>query len=142
MNGDRLDTNGGSYTANITLSDGGTRQDSNWLRGKLAEMRQFDASGNVLIRNVYWYTSTLTAGSGDLSTSSDDRTVELSYVYSTTAHIVNTPQWEKLWARLSPGSAGQEQSYTAYAYDGQAIGVVPIKGDLTLVRSCRHGDKL
>ena len=34
MDGDRLGPEGGVYTATVTLSDGGTRTDSNWYAGK------------------------------------------------------------------------------------------------------------
>ncbi len=177
MNGDRLNVNGGSFSASITLSDGSTRPDENWLRGQAVEVRRLQSDNSALTRRVTWYTWTLTAGSGidgayfvgeqateetrygtvtrvtrtefaydsygnvtlevqkgDITTGDDDRTIERSYIYNTTAYIVDRPQWEKLWAGTAPGASGQEQSYTAYAYDGQSIGAAPIQGNLTLIR--------
>jgi RHS repeat-associated protein len=178
MDGDRLGYTGGSFAAAVTLSDGSTRTDSNWLRGQEIEVRRLSAAGAPAVRSVAWYTSTLTAGSGatgayftaiqkteqtlygtaskttrveyaydaygnvqrevqhgDITTTDDDRTVERGYVYNTTAYIVNRPQWEKLWAGATSGTAGQELAYTAYAYDGQAVGVAPTQGNLTLTRA-------
>ena len=60
MNGDYSS----SGTLSITLSDGSTRPDENWLRGREAETRRLKADGTPLTRSVNWPTWTLTAGSG------------------------------------------------------------------------------
>lgn len=137
MNGD-YSSSGATY---ITLSDGSTRADENWLRGREVETRRLKADGTPLTRSVNWPTWTLTAGSGtsgayfvgtqaaeettygtvnkttrtertydaygnvlravlkgDTSTNTDDRYLEYGYSYNTTAYIVDTPQWQKLFA--------------------------------------------
>ena len=142
------------------------------------ETRRLKADNTALTRDVAWFTSTLTAGSGasgayfsgvtktentlygaaakttrventfdsygnvtrqimhgDTSTATDDRNLERSYVYNTTAYIVDSPQWEKLWAGTTSGTAGQEKAYTAYAYDNLAIGAAPTKGNPTRTRA-------
>lgn len=60
MNGDYTS----SGTTYITLSDGSTRSDDNWLRGREVETRYLKADNSVLARSVNWFTWTLTAGSG------------------------------------------------------------------------------
>ncbi|NJM39329.1 MAG: carbohydrate-binding protein [Anaerolineae bacterium] len=73
---------------------------------------------------------------GDTSTIADDRIIERTFVYSTTpGYMVDSVQSEKLWAGTAPGTAGNEQSMTEYAYDGLAIGAVPTKGNTTKVRT-------
>jgi hypothetical protein len=64
MNGDRLNTAGGSYSAVVTLSDGVTRTDDNWLAGQPVEVRRLRSNGSALVRTVNWFVATLTAGSG------------------------------------------------------------------------------
>lgn len=180
LNGDRLNSSSSTltYTARITLSDGSTRPDYAWLRGKEVETRVLKANGSPLSRAVTVYTWTLTAGAGvtgayfvgtqivtgtaygtitkttqsdmtydaygnavlevhrgDISTLADDRTVERSFVYNTTAYIVNRAQWEKLWAGTASGASGNEKSYRTYGYDGAAVGVAPAKGNQTLARA-------
>ncbi len=137
MNGDYTS----SGTTYITLSDGSTRADENWLRGREVETRRLKADNSAVTRSVNWPTWTLTAGSGtsgayfigtqaveetiygstnkttrtettydgygnvltevlkgDTATSADDRYVQHNYAYNTTDFIVNTPQWQKLYA--------------------------------------------
>ncbi len=137
MNGDYTS----SGTTYITLSDGSTRADENWLRGREVETRRLKANDTPLTRSVNWPTWTLTAGNGasgayfigtqaveettigstnkttraettydgygnvltevlkgDTATSADDRYVQHGYVYNTTDYIVDTPQWQKLYA--------------------------------------------
>lgn len=176
MNGDRLNTSGGSFAASITLSDSSTRPDENWLRGRGVETRRLKSDNSAVTRTVNWFTWTLNAGSGgsgayfvglqkteqswygttnkttrsefvydsygnvtreiqhgDTSTTSDDRNIERSYVYSTTVgYLVDRPQWEKLWAGTGSGSSGQEQARTDYLYDNTTtVGATPTKGNLT-----------
>ncbi len=174
MNGDYTS----SGTTFITLSDGSTRADENWLRGREVETRRLKADNSAVSRAVHWFTWTLTAGSGttgayfvglqkaeqttygttpkttrveytydsygnvtrqtlhgDTSTTADDRNVERSYLYNTTAYIVDRPQWEKLWAGTTSGTAGQEKAYTACAYDNLASGAAPTTGNLTRTRA-------
>ena len=68
MEGDRQNSNGGVYHESITLSDGSTRTDVNWLRGQVAETRRLQADGSALTRAVTWYVGRKTA-----ETSQDDR---------------------------------------------------------------------
>ena len=63
MDQDRLGISGGSHSAGISLSDGSTRPDHNWLAGQAAETRQLDGS-TALTRSVNWFDDDLTAGSG------------------------------------------------------------------------------
>jgi hypothetical protein len=60
MNGDV----GLAGTTTITLSNGETRVDENWLRGREVETRRLRADDSALIRSANWFTTTLTAGSG------------------------------------------------------------------------------
>jgi YD repeat-containing protein len=178
MNGDRLNTSGGSFAANITLSDSSSRADENWLRGKPVEERRLKSNNSALSRSLTWYTWTLNAGSGlsgayfvgvqkseataygttpktsrveyvydsygnvtreiqhgDTALTGDDRNLERSYVYNTSAYIVDRPQWEKLWTGTGSGSSGAEKGYVAYGYDSLAIGTAPSKGNPTLLRA-------
>jgi hypothetical protein len=64
LNGDRLNTSGGTFSANVTRSDGTTMTDFAWLRGKGFETRVIAPGGTVLDRSLTTYLSTLTAGSG------------------------------------------------------------------------------
>jgi hypothetical protein len=156
-----MEGDNGNYSDQITLSDGSTRTDYNWLKGQVAEVRRIGTAGVLtntpLQDTVNVYTWTLTAGSGregayfagtqivtdtvygtitkttqdetvydaygnvtreiqrgDVSTTADDRTVERSYVYNTTANIVDTLQWEKQWSGASPGNSGEEKLYSCY----------------------------
>ncbi|MGB5051542.1 MAG: RHS repeat-associated core domain-containing protein [Caldilineaceae bacterium] len=64
MNGDRLNTSGGSFAASVTLSDSSTRSDENWLRGRGVETRRLKSDNSAVTRTVNWFTWTLNAGSG------------------------------------------------------------------------------
>ena len=69
---------------------------------------------------------------GDIATPADDRNVETAYAYNTTAYILDKPQWQKLWAGTTSGSAGAEQAFSEYLYDdATVVGTPPLKGNLT-----------
>ncbi|MCA9952349.1 MAG: carbohydrate-binding protein, partial [Anaerolineales bacterium] len=72
---------------------------------------------------------------GDIDTTNDDRNIETSYLYNTTAYIVNRPQWMKLWAGTTSGISGDEEALTQFAYDFQGVGFPPAVGNLTLERA-------
>jgi len=55
MEGDKKNANGGVHHENITLSDGSTRTDYNWLSGMTAEVRRLKADDTALTRTVTWY---------------------------------------------------------------------------------------
>lgn len=178
MHNDRNTTSGGTFSANITLSDATTRTDENWLRGQTVETRRLTSANSAKSRSVTWFTWTLNAGTGingayfvgtqknentlygtvnkttrteytydsygnvtreilhgDTAVTIDDRNVERSYVYNTTAWIVSTMQWEKLWSGTGSGAANQEKAYTQVAYDTLGYGVAPTKGNPTKVKN-------
>ena len=64
LNGDKLNSSGGSYAGVVTRSDGTTLTDYAWLSGKEFETRVIAPSGATLDRSLTAYTYTLTAGSG------------------------------------------------------------------------------
>jgi YD repeat-containing protein len=64
MNGDKLNSSGGTYSGVVTQSDGTTRVDYAWLKGQEFETRVIGSASNVLQRTLSDYVYTLTAGSG------------------------------------------------------------------------------
>ncbi len=166
----------------ITLSDGTTRLDSNWLAGQEAETLLLSSTGARMQRTLNWFTSTATAGSGrtgayfvglqkteqtlgnptapelvtrdeytydsfgnvtvevhhgDLSTPTDDRTIQREFVPNQAAWIVNRPFWELLWQGNAPGNpvTSNADRATLYAYDNLVFAVPPTKGNVTVVRN-------
>ncbi len=124
------------YTATLTAGSG---VDGAYFVGLQAAEHTLYGTYSKTTRTEYHYDSYGNLDGevrrGDPATESDNRNLQWSYVYSTTAYIVNRPQWEKLWPGNAPGSSGQELAYMAYAYDGQAVGAPPSKGNLTLTRA-------
>ena len=64
---------------------------------------EYDGYGNVTRQIEY----------GDISTTTDDRYVATSYLYNTSAYIVDRPRWRKMWAGLPPAPAPVCQTYTS-----------------------------
>ena len=86
----------------------------------------YDAYGNVTRQVLH----------GDIATPADDRNVETAYAYNTTAYILDKPQWQKLSAGTTSGSAGAEQAFSEYLYDdATVVGTPPLKGNLNRTRS-------
>ncbi|RIK53782.1 MAG: hypothetical protein DCC57_07830, partial [Chloroflexi bacterium] len=64
----------------------------------------YDSYGNVTQEILH----------GDISTTADDRLVERGYLYNTSAHLVDRPLWEKLWAGATPGGGAITTTCTTY----------------------------
>jgi hypothetical protein len=93
MNGDYTS----SGTTYITLSDGSTRADENWLRGREVETRRLKADNTALTRGVTWFASTLTAGSGP-----------------TGAYFVGVQKGEQTTYGTPPRTTRVENTYDSY----------------------------
>ena len=110
-------------TDQITPSSGGNKT--------VRSAYTYDAYGNVLRQVMH----------GDISTSSDDRTLQNTYVYSTTqgGYQVNRVSRQVLWSgalTTTNGTAGQEKSIAEYLYDGAtSVTATPTKGNLTASRA-------